>query len=331
MKPRMTLFERLISNPRRPWITIGAILVLSVIPFVGAFLGGFLDELLASGAWRGAVAAPAVILYIVAIAPSLERMGSRVLDALRPLLLVDDSAFEQLVIDATAVSLRNETLAIGVGLSLGIVEGIRSYTSGISWFSLYVFTTSCLMYGLLAWTIYMAIRSSRLTGVLLRQPMRFDPFDLTPFEAVGRQSLLLALVFVGGIMLSLLLSSLTPEVLLDLRFWLVYIPLVVAPVIIFFLNMLPTHRVLAASQASQRQAIQVQLHRAGTALLGRLEAGEDTGTLSQEITALTAMEQRLHSTRTWPYNTDMLRTLFVSLLAPLIVALTRLVLDRLAG
>ena len=63
------------------------------------------------------------------------------------------------------------------------------------------------MYGLLAWTIYATLASTRLTNALLSQPLQIDPFDLSPFEPIGRQSLLNALVFVGGISLSLILIS----------------------------------------------------------------------------------------------------------------------------
>ena len=105
------------------------------------------------------------------------------------------------------------------------------------------------MYGLLAWTVYVALASSRVTGALLRQPLLIDPLDISPFEAVGRQSLLLALVFVGGIALSLLISVTNFEFLYEPGFWLVNIPLMLVPIAIFFLNMQPTHKVLAEAKA----------------------------------------------------------------------------------
>lgn len=50
---------------------------------------------------------------------------------------------------------------------------------------------------------------------------------------------------------------------------------------------------------------------------------EDPGPLSQHILALAALEGRLQAARTWPYNTPMLRTLFVSVLAPGALLLAR--------
>ena len=41
------------------------------------------------------------------------------------------------------------------------------------------------------------------------------------------------------------------------------------------------------------------------------------------LLALAALESRLQAARTWPYNTPMLRTLFVSVLAPGALLLAR--------
>ena len=72
---------------------------------------------------------------------------------------------------------------------------------------MYWSATTATMFALLAWTIYVSIAGTRLTAALHRQPMQINLFDTAAFEAVGRQSLLLALVFVGGITLSLLFQA----------------------------------------------------------------------------------------------------------------------------
>ena len=59
------------------------------------------------------------------------------------------------------------------------------------------------MFGTLGWIVYRAIASTRLSRWLSRQPLDVDIFDITPFEPIGRHSLQLAMVFVGGIILSL--------------------------------------------------------------------------------------------------------------------------------
>ena len=53
----------------------------------------------------------------------------------------------------------------------------------------------------------------------------------------------------------------------------------------------------------------------------------EAGTIASQINALTAYEQRLKATPTWPYNTGMLRTLFFSILMPLISVMVKMALD----
>jgi hypothetical protein len=77
-----------------------------------------------------------------------------------------------------------------------------------------------------------------------------------------------------------------------------------------------THRVLATEKKRELDAVQAHILTACRALVQRLEAGEDTGRLGAEINGLAAYEKRVQAARTWPYNTTMLRTLFVSVVIP---------------
>jgi hypothetical protein len=61
----------------------------------------------------------------------------------------------------------------------------------------------------------------------------------------------------------------------------------------------------------------------------RLARQEEAGQLAHVANALLAYEQRLADARTWPYNTAMLRTLFLSVLVPGITLLAKTLLDRL--
>jgi hypothetical protein len=65
--------------------------------------------------------------------------------------------------------------------------------------------------------------------------------------------------------------------------------------------------------------------------MARIDAGESTGTLGAEINALAAYEKRMQATSTWPYNTAMLRTLFFSVVFPVVAALVRILGDLLLG
>ena len=108
-----------------------------------------------------------------------------------------------------------------------------------------------------------------------------------------------------------------------------YVPLTLVPIIIFFLTMIPTHRVLADTKFRELETVNAQIYRAGQAMLQRLEEGQGTGDLAHEISALVAYERRLHEAKTWPYDTAMLRTLFISVLAPIVATLTRFFAEQL--
>lgn len=331
MDRHTSLFEKWISGPSRPWAVMGGAVLLLLIPMVGAYLEGSLGDALANGRWRGLLASPVVIIYILVIAPRLERMGDSVLRSLRPLVPGGGESFDRLVQGAETVSSRSEMLAFSAGALVGALSIVRGIEGEITWLTLYWLLATCLMYGLLAWTIYVSIAGTRVTAAILRQPLAVDPLDITPFEAIGRQSLLLALVFIGGITLSLLFSAPEPGVLRQMGFWLTYVPIVLVPVLIFFLNMQPTHRLLAKARGEQLQTVQAHIRRVRDSLLERLDGNEDVGTVAQEMNALAAIEQRLLAAQTWPYDTPMLRTLFVSVLIPAGTMVVRLLLERITG
>jgi hypothetical protein len=316
MKPPTSLFDRLIGHPRYPWIAIGLSTLLFLAPFLVAFAGDELGELLSGGQWRGLLIPPTIIAYILLIAPRMTNQEARVLESLRSIILIDDESFGQIVEENATIRLRNELIALGSGILLGFLSGMVSLEGAFSWLGLIWFLSTGLMYGLLLWAIYVSVVSSRVIAALLRQPLHVDPFDVTPFEAVGRQGLLIALVFVGGITISLLLVAFEPEVFLRPEFWLIYIPLALVPVMLFFLTMYPTHRVIAAAKNRELADVQRHLQHSCRSLLARRDEGQSTDTLPAEINALAAYETLLQKTRTWPYNTAMLRTLFFSVLIP---------------
>ena len=53
--------------------------------------------------------------------------------------------------------------------------------------------------------------------------------------------------------------------------------------------------------------------------------------MATEMNALAIGKQELKATRTWPYNTEMLRTIFISIITPLVVGLSWVVAAWLAG
>ena len=322
-----SLFERLFDHRRPAWETLLLSLVLLCLPFVAAYLDGELENGFRSGDWRALLVYPAIIIYIIVISPVMARRSNEVVDAFRPLITIDDAAFNKLVKEAGSLNPRHEWLAFAIGVGLGILNATGStFGADIFWLKLYWYVFGALMYGFLAWTIFVSISSTRVNRVLHSQSLHFDILDPTTFEAVGRQSLLLALVFTGGLTLSLILAF-RPDYLSMPAVWLFYLPIVVVIVLIFLLSMQPTHKAMTAEKKRRLEPVQRQIVSACQTLVQRLEQGKDSASLPAEINALSVYEQRLLAARTWPYNTAMLRTLFLSVFFPLVTVLGRLVVE----
>jgi hypothetical protein len=325
----MPLFTRYISAPQRPWLRVGLGALLILIALGITALADPTSDLRA-GKWRALFISPAVITYILLIVPAFGRTDERVITALRPLLRISDAEFNRLTDKTAYIRASYELAAYGAGFGFGLIVALSArfgFTVPVA--TAFWLVMTCAMYALLAWLIYAAIAGSRMTTALYRQPMSVNVLDTGPFETVGRQSLLLALAFIGGITLSLVISGVQPESLQAVDFWLSYAPIIAAPVVIFFLNMLATHRALADAKQRALADARRQLEGAGRDLVHRLAEQQDTGTLAATVAALIAYEHRLTEARTWPYNTAMLRTLFLSLLLPIGTSLLQMLWRRL--
>jgi hypothetical protein len=328
-QPTQSLPSRLVSRPRSPWITVGLGLVLILVPLAAAYVDGMLADLIQEGHLRPVLLPPIIIIYILAIAPVLDRMQKRVIGAFRRLVLVDDEEFAQLVGQASRLNPIAEAVAFGAGAAFGLWIGLSTFSGeGISWLTVCLALLTSFMFGLLIWTIYGAIAGTRLTAELHRQPLRIDIFDVEPFEPIGRLSLAVSLAILGGVVLALIFG-LARDTLYDWRNWLIYVVLALVSVLIFFLNMRDTHRVLADEKERELDTVQEHILQASRTLMKCLDGGESAGSLGAEINALVAYEKRVQAARTWPYNTTMLRTLFMSVIIPAGAAAAQAIFERL--
>lgn len=314
--PSKSLFSRIVTRPRPARVITGISLSLFLAPVVFAHLDGSWNAFLFEGLWRPLLVPSIVIVYILVAAQLMARSESRALTALRPVILLSDAEFDSVVRQGSRTSLSGELLAFGAGAIFGFWLG--SYwlvKANTLWLQAYGPLSQSLMMGLLAWTIYEAVSSTRLVAELHRQPLQVDLLDIKPFEPMGRQSLVVALVFAGGILLGALFG-------LDVRniySLMVNVPLMSVPFLVFFLSMRHTHRVLAVEKKRQLQAVAQKITHASRALQPLVTSGESLGGLAAEYTALIAYEAHLRAAPTWPYNTAMLRTIFLSVLAPVLL------------
>jgi hypothetical protein len=308
---------------------VGISLILVSVPFVAAALDGVLDSFLSHGSGRPLLQAPVVILYILLVAPRMAKNDAHMLNAFRPLVLIDNDAFNRLVREASRIHPFGEVAAmlvgvlIGFGLSLPWLSFIET-----PWLRISIPVMQCLMFGLLIWTVYSSVSSTRVIKALHQQPLQIDILNIKPFEPMGRHSLVTSLVFVGGVTLAVIFG-LNIESMLAWQSWISILPFLVIPVIIFFLSMGHTHRVLAREKRRALHEVGQRLNDASSLLRSRIALGEDLGNVAIEYTALLAYEARVKAAFTWPFNTAMLRTLSFSVILPFLVrALSILLFGR---
>jgi amino acid transporter len=315
----MSRFGRFIAGPRPLWATILISLLLVLSPFGVVALDGLWDSFLGQGRWRPMLLAPVVIVYILVVSQWMNRSNAVMLAAFRPLVRIDDDGFDHLTREASRLHPAGEWIALVVGVLLGFGLSLTwQLGTNFIWLKVYVPVSLCLMYGLLAWIIYSSIASTRLVAALHRQPLKIDIWDIKPFESMGRHSLVNSLVFVGGITLGVIFG-LDAENIRYWPTWVIYLLLMAVPVVLFFLNMRPTHRLLKSEKDRHLSAVSQKIRLASREMQSRIVRDESLGETSAEYTALVAYEARLRAISTWPYNPPMLRTLFLTILAPLVV------------
>ena len=327
MKQEFSLFDRAISKKRPDRFLIGIFIFFTITLLGAIYLDSALEELKRNLSWRGLMIPPTIIFYILAVAPGMARMDNRVFESFQEITLLDNDEFLDIVRQKTRISLKNELTVIGFGLIIGMIAAMGGMDWQFSWLNIYWFITSTAMYALLVWTVYVSITGTQVAATLLRKPIKVDPFDTKPFEPIGKQSLRIALVFIGGITISLIFIGTDLSNLFNPLFWFIYIPLALVPLILFFLNMVPTHRVLANAKAQELDSVREQLKVSFRILHHRLDKNTDTGNIPAEINALAEYEKHLQETRTWPYNTAMLRTLFFSILIPVGTLVGRIIAE----
>jgi hypothetical protein len=298
-----------------------------------AYLAGVLADPFDVDFWRAGLLYPALIVFILWILPILRRLRDGAIESFRPLALMDDGDFEQLLAEAPMFNRRLELLALGGGVAGGLLL-LRPWShSGLSrtwlslgtrseWLVLYVLIAGGLWGGLLGLGIYSSLSGMGLFTRLQRHPLDINVFDLRPLEPIGRWSLGIALIFVGGSVLSLFFfPQLTPSV----EAIVLYGSLILTPVLVFFLNMLSTRQTIVAAKKRKLDMARDNLAAASQALEERAARGQpgDTQALLDSIAAWGTYEEQVKRVPEWPYTADIRRNLVLSTLLPLAAWIVR--------
>jgi hypothetical protein len=319
------LLERMISRTRLTWYRFVAALCLALAVFAvfTAYLDGTLGEFFGGGLWRDALFYPALVTYILAIIPPLRKSDDDALEALRPLVQMDDDSFERVLDNTSVTTPRGELIALGAGVALGIL-GLSPWQTmrDFSWTSLYWLVANPLETGLLAWSVYAALSGTKPITEVHRHLKDVDILDIGRFQPIGRHSLLSSLTFVGGGAIHLFFQ-LGTEHTFEMGSLIVYGFLVVVSALVFFLSMRQTHRVLAAAKQQELHRAQSNIITAYRSLEGMPVGSPDISSLSAKLDLWQAYERRLKGVSTWPYNLGMLRTFAVSVLTPVAISLVQ--------
>jgi hypothetical protein len=314
-----SFLERVLSRQRPWWAYLILSFVMLFLPVIMITLDKSWGSVVESGFWRYLYLPPVIIVYILILAPVMARLDRSAVEAFRPLVLLEQDVFDRLVNKAYKTSRIGEGIVIALGVLVGVsISSLWFGNNPWSWLRVYSTIFLSAMFALLAWIIYNSQTTFRVTHELHRQPLYFNIFDARLFEPVGRQSLTFALVFVGGISLSILFGV-NVNHLMDWRNWIFTIPLACVPIFIFYLNMRDTHRLLAAEKKRAQEAVDAQIRTLSQKISVGLERADRIDEFAAEYSAMLGYEARLRAISTWPFNMNMLRTLFFSILIPLIV------------
>ncbi|NIV37400.1 MAG: hypothetical protein GWN58_50670 [Anaerolineae bacterium] len=337
-----TLVEELVERTRLTWLQVAVAVGLAFILLLilVAFLAGVLDTPFDAGFWRAGLLYPAIIVYILLTLPILQRLRCRAIASFRPLALIEDEGFQQLLAQAPIFTRRLELLAMGVGIVGGLLLWRPWEYAGLSrmwpsmgarpgWLVLYMLVAGGLWGGLQGWIVYSSLSGMRLFTGLQHHPLDINIFDLRPLEPIGRWSLGLAVIFVGGSALSLLF---VPQMTLSVEVVVLYGIMILTPVLVFFLNMLSTRQTIVAAKRRKLDVVRDNLVAASLALDEQLGNGqpENAEALLDSFAAWVTYEERVKSVPEWPYTSEIRRNLVLSTLLPLVVWLVReMVLDLL--
>ena len=326
-----TLLEELIDQSRLSERQMAAVVGLVLILFLvgAAYLAGVLSDPFDIDFWRAGLLYPAIIMYILGSLPILRRLRDNAIESYRPLVELDDDDFERLLAEAPMFNRRLEWLALCSGVVVGLLllrpcdyTGLSRTWSSLGarseWLVLYVLIAGGLWSGLLGLGVFSSLASIRLFNRFQQHKVDINIFDLKPLEPIGHWSLGIALVFIGGSVLSLLFF---PQPTPNVETLVLYSMLILTPVLVFFLNMLSTRQAIVAAKKLKLDMARENLATASQALeaVGAKDQTALTKAQLDSIAAWVTYEKRVKEVPEWPYTSEIRRNLALSTLLPLAV------------
>jgi hypothetical protein len=325
-----SILDLVVDRSTLPWtrLVVGFGLLLALLPLLAALAEGILWQALVQGIWatqgewRVFLSLPVGIVYLLLTINNLAYLRMDVVTPLRPLIQLDEAQYNEMFEDATRVKPRQELVALALGPLIAFAM-FFSDPPPLHYTTYWIFMfEAALGYSLFSWIVYRFIINTRLIAVLHAQPMQVDIFNIEPFESVGRHSLRFTATFLGAVALSAIFLV-SREAMFAPQFWVAYTLLILIPVALFFLSLRPTHRVLGDAKRWELNTVNQQIAHAYRTLTHRKAEGEDVTAIAQESNAWIAYQEEIKKTRTWPYNTETLNTLAISVMIPVSAGLVK--------
>lgn len=320
-----TLLEVTVERTRLSWFQLAAVVgfVLLLLLFGIAFITGELPGPYDPSFWIPGLMPPVIIVYLLLRQSPSRRLRNEAIEAIRPLVKLDDDHFRLAVCNASLFNRRREWTALCLGVVAGLMfRVVLGFTSLL--LSLYSILFGGLMFGLMAWFIYSALSSTQLFNELNRHTHDLNIFDLEPLEPIARWSLGIALTLIGGITLSVLVTvpSFSINLFMNLQSIILYGSLITATILVFFLNMYSTHRALVRAKTQELKRVRLNLAKISNALKGQPKRSRPVALdLSSAITSWVTYEKRIKEVPEWPYTSQIRRNLVVSVFLSLVAFL----------
>jgi hypothetical protein len=300
-------------------------LVLILLSVGAAYLDGVLIGPIDTGYWRYLLMAPAIVAYVLLTQPELKRLRESAIRAFRSLVPLDDEHFHRTLGRAPMFNRRREGMALGIGAVAGVLLTRAAWAHFPFWTTLYVILAGATEFGLLGWFIYSSLSGTRLFREALARPLDVSVFEMALLEPIGRWSLGVALWYIGGNTLSLIFL---PRPALIVETAIIYGVLTLAPVLVFFLNMMSARRIVVRAKRQELKMVRDSLVAASRALKEMAAQGdpEDMSALLDRFTAWVAVEKRVEEVPEWPYTAGIKRGLALSSLLPIAVEVSHALL-----
>jgi hypothetical protein len=318
--PTKSILDRFF--PASWWQIALATAVLSVLGLAAITLDGFWPDMRSEGYWSVLLPAPSIVIYILIISRIITPYQANARESLRRISSLDDEEYDQLVQESGTDEHKWAGPSFVLGFAFGFLATAPWATEdGFIWSMWYLAVTNGLMFGFLAMVLQQSFVESRLTNRLQQGPLEFDIFYTRPFLPIGLLSLVVALAFIGGSTIAVFFRAIGRHgfSLVDL---ILHGILILCTLLIFFLPMRQTHRVLRQAKIDEQNNLRRHLAAAYRRLEQMtVEEKEDILTFATEVDLWKKYEERLKAVPTWPFNAGILSTLFASILIPILVTL----------